>query len=104
MLLLQAARPVSAIPIIVVQAFLLLMIGLASLLEWIGPAAAQSGPAPVLRINAGAKQAILSWPTNASGFVLETANSLAEPVPCRQQPDVHGPRLEYDSLLSSALD
>jgi hypothetical protein len=50
------------------------------------------------------RQAILSWPTNASGFVLETANSLAEQVPCRQQPDVHGPRLEYDSLLSSALD
>jgi hypothetical protein len=63
----------------VVKALLLAVVGLA-LFGWIGLAEAQPGPAPVLKISTAAKQAILSWPTNASGFVLETATSLAEPV------------------------
>lgn len=49
---------------------------LCCLLGWIGTAAAQPGPTPFLRISAGEQQAVLTWPNNASGFVLESANSL----------------------------
>jgi len=44
------------------------------------PVVAQPGSTPYLKITAGQNAAIVDWPTNATGFILETASSLNAPV------------------------
>lgn len=56
-----------------------LYLGMVILAGFVGieaPVLAQPSSAPYLRITAGPNEAIVTWPTNATGFVLESAGSL----------------------------
>lgn len=62
------------------KALLLYVSAILGLSESLAPLAAQPASPPFLHIIAGTNEAILSWPTNAGGFVLERATSLATPI------------------------
>ena len=53
---------------------------LAGFLSLVAPSNAQTRPAPSLTISATPNQILLSWPTNYTGFALESANSLVAPI------------------------